>query len=68
MYCNVGIRQGNKKYISFLKDKDAENDYCDKTIVELHLSFFYIKGKKRFIHMCSLSNDLLNLFGDQILY
>lgn len=46
MYCNVGIRQGNKKYISFLKDKDAENDYCDKTIVELHLSFFYIKGKK----------------------
>lgn len=47
MYCNVGIRQGNKKYISFLKDKDAENDYCDKTIVELHLSFFYIKGNKK---------------------
>lgn len=68
MYC-IYIRQGYKNYISFLKDKDAENGHCDKTIVELHLSFFLIKGgKKRFIHMCSLSNDLLNLFGDQILY
>lgn len=38
--CIVMIRQGNKNFISFLKDKDAENGHCDKTIVELHLSFF----------------------------
>lgn len=66
MYCNIGARQGNKNYISF-KIK------MQKMIIVIRQSLNYIfflhqRKKKRFIHMCTLPNDLLNLFGDRILY